>query len=400
LLMKSLRLSSHWIAVIVIILGIVVGPGHALAQRPLGIDVSSYQGSINWSSVRSAGITFAWAKATEGTGWTDGYFSANQNNGKAAGVYMGAYHFAHPESNTPGAEASHFWSVAKDYIKSDGKTLMPMLDVEVLGSTGASSMSDWVNQWCRDIVTDAEADGVSVTPVVYVSACNACWFNSTVAQWHSWIADYNGESSQSGTPWSTCGGCDIWNGWEVWQYTDARSVSGISGGVDADVFNGSSSSLVSRLVIAGGAPRPGLAYFDSGVNNAAWSTGVAHWSASSSGGSDANWSNGDYAYFYSSAVTPANPMNVSVGSAGVTSPRISGNTHCTTDVTFNNNTISLVGDSTFSGYATVRIQTAHQMTFNCVLGGSTGAYFGYDTPPGGSFVLGANNTYSGGTFIG
>ena len=42
-------------------------PGQALAQRPLGIDVSSYQGAINWPTVKNNGITFAWAKATEAT---------------------------------------------------------------------------------------------------------------------------------------------------------------------------------------------------------------------------------------------------------------------------------------------------------------------------------------------
>src|ERR1039458_9683155 len=108
-------------SVLVVALGIASGPGPAMAQRPVGIDVSSYQGSISWGSVKGDGISFAWAKATEGTGWTDGYFPANQNNGKAAGVYMGAYHFVHPESNTPGAEASHFWSVAKDYTECRSK---------------------------------------------------------------------------------------------------------------------------------------------------------------------------------------------------------------------------------------------------------------------------------------
>jgi hypothetical protein len=95
----------------------------ALAQRPLGIDVSSYQGGgINWTSVKGAGIQFAWAKATESTTITDPDFAVNENNGKAAGVYMGAYHFAHPNLNTPGAEAGHFWSVAGGYIKADGKS--------------------------------------------------------------------------------------------------------------------------------------------------------------------------------------------------------------------------------------------------------------------------------------
>ena len=58
-------------------LGITLSPGRALAQRPLGTDVSHYQATINWASVKSAGVAFAWAKATEGVGYTDAYFAAN-----------------------------------------------------------------------------------------------------------------------------------------------------------------------------------------------------------------------------------------------------------------------------------------------------------------------------------
>src|SRR5436190_22861589 len=96
---------------------------HAFA-RPLGVDVSTFQGSINWSSVKAAGITFAWAKATEGATINDSTFTGNQNNGKVAGVNMGAYHFARPGNNSPGTESSHFWNIANNYILADGKTYM------------------------------------------------------------------------------------------------------------------------------------------------------------------------------------------------------------------------------------------------------------------------------------
>lgn len=235
-------------------LALILGAGRALAQRPLGIDVSSYQGTPIWSSVRSSGIVYAWAKATEGTGITDGDFTYNENNGKAAGVLMGAYHFAHPNSASPGSEAGHFWGVANPYIKADGKTLMPMLDMEVFsGLVGASSYSDWANQWCTAIVADAAATTVTVKPAIYVSACNACEFNGGVAGWLSSIADYNGEGSQSGTPWSTCTSCEVWGPgvWASWQYSDVGRVSGIAGNVDLDVFNGSSAQLVSTMVATG-----------------------------------------------------------------------------------------------------------------------------------------------------
>ena len=72
------------------------------------------------------------------------------------------------------------------------------------------------------------------------------------------------------------------------------------------------------------------------------------------------------------------------------------------DLTFNGNTIGLLQDniSGATAYALIRITTAHKMTFNSPLTGSTRAHFGYDTPSGGTFVLGGNSTYSGGTIVG
>ncbi len=233
----------------------------ALAQRPLGIDVSSYQGSgVNWTSVKNSGRVFAWAKATEGLSVNDADFTINESNGKAAGVYMGAYHFAHPELNSPASEAAHFWNIAGPYILADGKTFMPMLDIEgnaFNGNVGASSISDWINQWCADIVQDAANAGVSVKPVIYVSACNACHFDSTVSQWFSDIANYGASDGDNnptnGTPWTSCTSCEKWGSgvWHVWQYASAPpdgSVPGVSGNCDVDVYNGTLASLQSTML--------------------------------------------------------------------------------------------------------------------------------------------------------
>jgi GH25 family lysozyme M1 (1,4-beta-N-acetylmuramidase) len=228
----------------------------ARAQRPLGIDVYAGNGSINWLSVKNAGITFAWAKATEGTYYQDANFTANQVNGKAAGIYMGAYDFCRPDENSPATEADYFWNFAGAYIKNDGRTFMPMLDFETFnGYIGASSYADWVNQWCYDIQTNAAAHGVSVTPVIYVSACNgACDLDSSVAQWRAWIANYNGENAQSGTPWSECTDCEAWGSgvWDFWQFTSSARISGIpgnsSGYCDEDVFDGTTNDLTFFIV--------------------------------------------------------------------------------------------------------------------------------------------------------
>jgi len=239
--------------VIAAVFALTIGSGHALAgEHSLGIDVSSYQGgSIDWSSVKSSGRSFAWAKATGGTGVVDGDFTVNEINGKAAGVYMGAYHFAYPDLNPPGAEASYFWSEAGGYIKKDGRTLMPMLDMEEFtGLDGNSSYTTWANDWCASVVSYAAANGVAIHPMLYCSACKAGYFTSSITGL-PWIADYNGEDAETGTPWSTCSGDNVWGSgvWNVWQYSSTGAVSGVSGKVDEDVFNGTLGQLISTLVV-------------------------------------------------------------------------------------------------------------------------------------------------------
>jgi hypothetical protein len=87
-----LHCHSFWLFLILILLGAVLPP-RSRAQRPLGLDVSHYQGQPDWTSVRGSGITFSWAKATEGLNTGDADFTYNELNGKAAGVYMGALPF-------------------------------------------------------------------------------------------------------------------------------------------------------------------------------------------------------------------------------------------------------------------------------------------------------------------
>ena len=143
--------------------------------RLLGVDVYAGNGTVNWSSVHSAGISFAFVKATQGNYYQDANMAANMNNGKAAGLCVGVYDLADPASCTPSTEANYFWNYAKNYITADGSTLMPVLDFEpnTLGEStfiGASSWADWVNQWCTDVRNLAAAQGLSVTPIIYVSA--------------------------------------------------------------------------------------------------------------------------------------------------------------------------------------------------------------------------------------
>jgi hypothetical protein len=189
---------------------------------------------------------------------TESTYASNMSNAKGAGVYIGAYHFARPDLNSPGTEAAYFWNFAKSYIGNDGKTMMPALDFETFnGVVGASSYSDWANQWCDDVVNYANAAGIKVRIVIYTSACSACDLNGSVAQWLSWVANYNGENAQTGNPWNICTSCEVWGSgvWDVWQCSSSASVPGVPGNqygqCDLDVFNGSQSDLVGTMVIGG-----------------------------------------------------------------------------------------------------------------------------------------------------
>src|SRR5690606_33010241 len=107
--------------------------------------------------------------------------------------------------STPQVQADFFWDLAGPYIKADGKSLMPMLDMEVWnGHVGASSYTDWANQWCNRVVALAAAEGVSITPIIYGSSCAMCNFGPSISQWGCWAANYNGQNPYSGTPWNVC----------------------------------------------------------------------------------------------------------------------------------------------------------------------------------------------------
>jgi GH25 family lysozyme M1 (1,4-beta-N-acetylmuramidase) len=231
------------------------------AQRPLGCDMSSYQPSVNWAQLTNAGVKFAWTKATEGTYYIDAYIATHESGAKGAGVYMGLYHYAKPsdDPNITGAssadtEATYFWNVASNYVKSGGTYLVPALDWEDTGETtglSAATLSAWVNEWCLSVSNKAAAAGVfGVRPVVYTGT----WYSepssshsgltTAVTNWANWMSDYSGESAQTGSPTTY-----PWVSWNIWQYDDTNTAVANWTGGDVDVFNGTLAGFIKTFVI-------------------------------------------------------------------------------------------------------------------------------------------------------
>jgi GH25 family lysozyme M1 (1,4-beta-N-acetylmuramidase) len=198
-----------------------------------GIDVSSFQGDLNWASLAPS-LDFSYAKATEGTYYTNPDF-ANQYNGPFnSGLIRGAYHFGIPNNSQGQAQADYFISHGGGW-SADGHTLPGVLDIEYnpygaecYGLTQAQMVT-----WLHNFVNEYDfREGVF--PVIYSTTdwWTTCTGNNAGfgSEDPLWIANYS--AAHGGT---------LPNGWSFytfWQYADSGSLPG-----DQDVFNGALSQL-------------------------------------------------------------------------------------------------------------------------------------------------------------
>lgn len=191
-----------------------------------GVDVSYYEGSIDWAALKKGGIDFAFIRVSDGEHFVDPEFAHNWAEAKKEGVIAGAYQFFRPEQD-PIAQAdlllSHMGAM-------DADDLSPVLDVEVSDGVGAGTIVTRIGQWTAHIKSKTGR-----TPIIYTGP--GFWNGLGTHQDGAdtlWVANW-GVSCPS-MPSS-------WKSWKFWQYTDSGHVSGISGGVDRDRFNGSLAAL-------------------------------------------------------------------------------------------------------------------------------------------------------------
>lgn len=198
-----------------------------------GLDVSSYQGNVNWSTAAADGARFAYVKATEGTGYTNPYFAQQYNGSYNAGLIRGAYHFALPNASSGATQAGYFVGHGGGW-SADGKTLPPALDIEYnpYGATcyglSQSAMVSWIHDFGNTVARLTGRYPTIYTTTDWWSTCtgNNGGFGTTDPLW---IARY---ASSPGT---------LPNGWSYqtfWQYSDAGTFPG-----DQDYFNGDASRL-------------------------------------------------------------------------------------------------------------------------------------------------------------
>ncbi len=209
------------------------------SQTIYGIDVSHWQGNIDWELLSEDGYTFSWVKATEGMTYTDPMFFNNISNGMATDIVMGAYHFARPDNNTAEEDATNFLNIASDYIGPG--FLPPVLDLENPYSGGqvivltdlftAQQLSDWVAEWMGLVEAST-----GISPFIYINGNFANYLNPSLNSYGLWFA----QPDENLDPPTNIGS---WSEWGFKQYSWWGNVSGINGDVDLNIFNGSISEF-------------------------------------------------------------------------------------------------------------------------------------------------------------
>lgn len=208
-----------------------------LAQQT-GIDVSHWQGQINWSAVAGDGIRFAYMKATEGTTYTDPEFDRNYIRSYNAGIIRGAYHFGLPDRSSGAAQGRFFVGNGGNW-SADGRTLPPVLDIEYnpYGADCYGLSDGQMVNWIADFSSTVKSMSGRY-PAIY----------TTTDWWRRCTGNYGGFADTNPlwiARWASDPGT-LPNGWSyytIWQYTSTGRVAGISGNVDRDVFNGSNDRL-------------------------------------------------------------------------------------------------------------------------------------------------------------
>jgi len=209
-----------------------------------GIDVSHWQGPIDWSRVKASGVAFAWVKATEGADYTDPRFPENAAGARAASVAWGAYHFWRASAR-PEAQAAQFARAVQ--IVGSGE-LPPVLDVE---DTRAPAVLD---VGALRAVLDGIEAALGRRPMIYTAAWywTLARFGGGIPSWFGdyplWLADYQDPAAIPAP----------WRDWTARQYTSTGRVAGVAGNVDRNVYRGP----LAELVASG---RPGVALDTAGL---------------------------------------------------------------------------------------------------------------------------------------
>lgn len=184
-----------------------------------GIDVSKYQGEIDWYQLKNHDIQFVFIKASEGQKLVDRHFEENWSEAKNAGMVRGAYHFYRPNVDWK-KQAQNFI----DHVELEKGDLPPVIDIELVHSQSQEYLISEIKKWLEVVERH-----YGVKPIVYTYEN---YYNRFLQEdfrgYNLWIAKYSNASPK------------LMDGarWEFWQYSESGKIVGIDHSVDLNCFYG------------------------------------------------------------------------------------------------------------------------------------------------------------------
>jgi len=192
-----------------------------------GVDVSHYQGHVDWAAVEDAGVGFAFVKATEGVTFTDPTFRRHWEALGETAILRGAYH-RFRAGRGAAAQAEHFLGV----VSVREGDLPPVLDVEATDGVSDATLIRGVRTWLRTVEART-----GVRPIVYTKpGFRRAHLGAALDDYPLWIAEYGVDEPSHAR-------------WTFWQHSEQGRVPGIQKIVDLDRFNGTRGEL-RRLAIS------------------------------------------------------------------------------------------------------------------------------------------------------
>lgn len=196
--------------------------------KTFGVDVSQYQGEIDWNKMHSIyelyPINFAFIRSTMGTSSIDNTFEENWEGAKDNNILRGAYHFYRPDENST-LQAENF--INKVELQSGD--LPPVLDIETLPRTQSmEKLIEGIKNWCKIV-----EEHYNVKPIIYTSdKYFEDYLNEHFKEHYIWIANYNFWTEK------------MKGHWDFWQFTEKATIEGIkSNKVDVNIYNGTIDDL-------------------------------------------------------------------------------------------------------------------------------------------------------------
>lgn len=185
-----------------------------------GIDVSIYQGEIDFEKVKKEGIEIVYIRSGEGSDYVDAYFERNYREAKKHGLKVGFYHYVTARSEEEAKRQARFFAKTVAGKSPDCRLAM---DFESFGNLSKNEVNE------LGLIFMQTLEKLSKKEVILYSnaySARTIW-DERVNSYPLWVAEYEVDKPEEVGTWKT---------WAGWQYTDRGRINGIEGNVDKDKF--------------------------------------------------------------------------------------------------------------------------------------------------------------------